>query len=52
MLAGIRPGAAFLHYRAELRGVALRVVPTRANTQPAFTATYRTRTPRSPASTG
>jgi RNA polymerase sigma-70 factor (TIGR02960 family) len=28
--------AAFLHYRAELRGVALRVVPTRANMQPAF----------------
>jgi RNA polymerase sigma-70 factor (TIGR02960 family) len=28
--------AAFLHYRAELRGAALRVVPTRANTQPAF----------------
>jgi RNA polymerase sigma-70 factor (ECF subfamily) len=28
--------AAFLRYRAELRAVALRVVPTRANTQPAF----------------
>jgi RNA polymerase sigma-70 factor (TIGR02960 family) len=28
--------AAFLRYRAELRGVTLRVVPTRANTQPAF----------------
>jgi RNA polymerase sigma-70 factor (TIGR02960 family) len=28
--------AAFLRYRAELRGAALRVVPTRANTQPAF----------------
>jgi RNA polymerase sigma-70 factor (TIGR02960 family) len=28
--------AAFLHHRAELRGAALRVVPTRANTQPAF----------------
>jgi RNA polymerase sigma-70 factor (TIGR02960 family) len=27
---------AFLHHRAELRGVPLRVVPTRANTQPAF----------------
>jgi RNA polymerase sigma-70 factor (TIGR02960 family) len=28
--------AAFLHHRAELRGAALRVVPLRANTQPAF----------------
>jgi RNA polymerase sigma-70 factor (TIGR02960 family) len=28
--------AAFLRYRAELRGAALRIVPTRANTQPAF----------------
>ena len=28
--------AAFLGHRAELRGAALRVVPTRANTQPAF----------------
>jgi hypothetical protein len=28
--------AAFLRYRAGLRGAALRVVPTRANTQPAF----------------
>jgi RNA polymerase sigma-70 factor (TIGR02960 family) len=28
--------AAFLHHRAELRGAALRVVPTRANTQPAL----------------
>jgi RNA polymerase sigma-70 factor (ECF subfamily) len=28
--------AAFLRHRAELRGVPLRVVPTRANTQPAF----------------
>jgi RNA polymerase sigma-70 factor (TIGR02960 family) len=28
--------AAFLRHRAQLRGVALRVVPTRANTQPAF----------------
>jgi len=28
--------AAFLRYRAEARGAALRVVPTRANTQPAF----------------
>ena len=28
--------AAFLRYRAELRGAALRLVPTRANTQPAF----------------
>jgi RNA polymerase sigma-70 factor (TIGR02960 family) len=28
--------AAFLHHRAELRGVPLRLVPTRANTQPAF----------------
>jgi RNA polymerase sigma-70 factor (TIGR02960 family) len=30
--------AAFLRHRAELRGGALRVVPTRANTQPAFGA--------------
>jgi RNA polymerase sigma-70 factor (ECF subfamily) len=28
--------AAFLHYRAVLRGAPLRLVPTRANTQPAF----------------
>jgi RNA polymerase sigma-70 factor (TIGR02960 family) len=28
--------AAFLRHRAEVRGAALRVVPTRANTQPAF----------------
>jgi len=28
--------AAFLHHRADLRGAALRLVPTRANTQPAF----------------
>jgi RNA polymerase sigma-70 factor (ECF subfamily) len=28
--------ASFLSHRAELRGAALRVVPTRANTQPAF----------------
>jgi RNA polymerase sigma-70 factor (TIGR02960 family) len=28
--------AGFLRHRAELRGAALRVVPTRANTQPAF----------------
>ena len=28
--------AAFLHNRAELRGVPLRIAPTRANTQPAF----------------
>ena len=28
--------AAFLRHRAELRGVPLRLVPTRANTQPAF----------------
>ena len=28
--------AAFLHHRAELRGAPLRVVSTRANTQPAF----------------
>jgi RNA polymerase sigma-70 factor (TIGR02960 family) len=28
--------AAFLRHRAELRGMPLRVVPTRANTQPAF----------------
>jgi SnoaL-like domain len=28
--------AAFLRHRAELRAAALRVVPTRANTQPAF----------------
>jgi hypothetical protein len=27
---------AFLRHRAELRGAALRIVPTRANTQPAF----------------
>jgi RNA polymerase sigma-70 factor (ECF subfamily) len=28
--------AAFLHHRAALRGAPLRLVPTRANTQPAF----------------
>ncbi|MGI8450207.1 MAG: hypothetical protein ACR2MP_24125 [Streptosporangiaceae bacterium] len=28
--------AAFLHHRAVLRGAPLRLVPTRANTQPAF----------------
>ena len=28
--------AAFLYHRAELRGTPLRIVPTRANTQPAF----------------
>jgi hypothetical protein len=28
--------AAFLRHRAQLRGAALRVVPTSANTQPAF----------------
>jgi hypothetical protein len=28
--------AAFLRHREQLRGVPLRVVPTRANTQPAF----------------
>jgi RNA polymerase sigma-70 factor, ECF subfamily len=33
---GRDPIAAFLRYRAELRGAPLRVVPTRANTQPAF----------------
>jgi RNA polymerase sigma-70 factor (TIGR02960 family) len=33
---GHEPIAAFLRHRAELRGTPLRVVPTRANTQPAF----------------
>jgi RNA polymerase sigma-70 factor (TIGR02960 family) len=33
---GHRAIGAFLGHRAELRGAALRVVPTRANTQPAF----------------
>ena len=33
---GLDAIAAFLRYRAELRGAALRVVPTRANTQPAL----------------
>jgi RNA polymerase sigma-70 factor (TIGR02960 family) len=33
---GHDPIAAFLRHRAELRGVPLRVVPTRANSQPAF----------------
>jgi RNA polymerase sigma-70 factor (ECF subfamily) len=33
---GHEPIAAFLRDRAELRGAPLRVVPTRANTQPAF----------------
>jgi RNA polymerase sigma-70 factor (TIGR02960 family) len=33
---GHEPIAAFLRNRAELRGAPLRVVPTRANTQPAF----------------
>jgi RNA polymerase sigma-70 factor (TIGR02960 family) len=33
---GHEPIAAFLRQRAELRGAPLRVVPTRANTQPAF----------------
>jgi RNA polymerase sigma-70 factor (TIGR02960 family) len=33
---GHEPIAAFLRHRAELRGAALRVVSTRANTQPAF----------------
>ena len=33
---GHEPIAAFLRHRAELRGAALRVVPTRANAQPAF----------------
>jgi RNA polymerase sigma-70 factor (TIGR02960 family) len=33
---GHAPIAAFLRHRAELRGAPLRVVPTRANTQPAF----------------
>jgi RNA polymerase sigma-70 factor (ECF subfamily) len=33
---GHDPIAAFLRQRAELRGAPLRVVPTRANTQPAF----------------
>jgi RNA polymerase sigma-70 factor (ECF subfamily) len=30
--------AAFMRQRAELRGVPMRLVPTRANTQPAFAA--------------
>jgi RNA polymerase sigma-70 factor (TIGR02960 family) len=33
---GHDPIAAFLRHRADLRGAPLRVVPTRANTQPAF----------------
>jgi RNA polymerase sigma-70 factor (ECF subfamily) len=33
---GQEPIAAFLRHRAELRGAPLRVVPTRANSQPAF----------------
>jgi RNA polymerase sigma-70 factor (ECF subfamily) len=33
---GHEPIAAFLRHRAELRGAPLRIVPTRANTQPAF----------------
>ena len=33
---GLEPIAAFLRHRAELRDAPLRVVPTRANTQPAF----------------
>jgi RNA polymerase sigma-70 factor (TIGR02960 family) len=33
---GHEPIAAFLRHRGELRGAPLRVVPTRANTQPAF----------------
>jgi RNA polymerase sigma-70 factor (ECF subfamily) len=33
---GHDPISAFLRHRAELRGTPLRVVPTRANTQPAF----------------
>jgi RNA polymerase sigma-70 factor (ECF subfamily) len=33
---GHEPIGAFLRHRAELRGAPLRVVPTRANTQPAF----------------
>ena len=33
---GHEPIAAFLRHRAELRGAPLRVVPTRANAQPAF----------------
>jgi RNA polymerase sigma-70 factor (TIGR02960 family) len=33
---GHEPIATFLRHRAELRGAPLRVVPTRANTQPAF----------------
>jgi RNA polymerase sigma-70 factor (TIGR02960 family) len=37
---GHAPITAFLRYRAELRGVQLRLVATRANTQPAFAA-YR-----------
>jgi hypothetical protein len=43
--------AAFLRHRAELRGAALRVVPTRANTQPAFGCYLPDRTQRSPAPT-
>lgn len=33
---GLPAIAAFLHHRASLRGAPLRLVPTRANTQPAF----------------
>jgi RNA polymerase sigma-70 factor (ECF subfamily) len=36
VLDGLDAIAAFLRHRAELRGAPLRVVPTRANTQPAF----------------
>ena len=43
--------AAFLRHRAELRGGALRVVPTRANPSPRSRATCPTRTPPSPAPT-
>ena len=44
--------AAFLRHRAELRGAALRVVPTRANTQPAFACYLPDATRRSLAPTG
>jgi ketosteroid isomerase-like protein len=39
--------AAFLRHRAELRGGPLRVVPTRANTQPAFGCARRSTLARS-----
>ena len=43
--------AVLLRKRAELRGRSLLVVPTRANTKPAFGCYLRTRTQRSPAPT-